>query len=131
MPTRVLCYQGVVQETKQWGEIDTYGGKTASFDASSISFHISTIAGFAERHLRTRLIISVSDKPIRSPPIRLSAPNEPSFYEATGAKMFNVPISTITKGSVLRDKSKISELALGIHSPFFICKPRYNTRLNS
>ena len=27
MPTRVLCYQGVVQETKQWGEIDTYGGK--------------------------------------------------------------------------------------------------------
>jgi len=32
---------------------------TASFDASSISFHISTIAGFAERHLRTRLIISV------------------------------------------------------------------------
>jgi DNA polymerase len=35
------------------------------------------------------------------------------IYEATGAKMFNVPISTITKGSVLRDKSKISELALG------------------
>lgn len=35
------------------------------------------------------------------------------IYEATGSKMFNVPISTITKGSVLRDKSKISELALG------------------
>ena len=35
------------------------------------------------------------------------------IYEATGAKMFNVPISSITKGSVLRDKSKISELALG------------------
>lgn len=35
------------------------------------------------------------------------------IYEATGAKMFNVPISAITKGSVLRDKSKISELALG------------------
>lgn len=35
------------------------------------------------------------------------------IYEATGAKMFNVSISSITKGSVLRDKSKISELALG------------------
>ena len=35
------------------------------------------------------------------------------IYEATGAKMFNVPISSITKGSILRDKSKISELALG------------------
>ena len=35
------------------------------------------------------------------------------IYEATGSKMFGVPISSITKGSVLRDKSKISELALG------------------
>lgn len=35
------------------------------------------------------------------------------IYEATGSKMFNVPISAITKGSTLRDKSKISELALG------------------
>lgn len=35
------------------------------------------------------------------------------IYEATGARMFGVPISAITKGSMLRDKSKISELALG------------------
>lgn len=35
------------------------------------------------------------------------------IYEATGSKMFNVPISAITKGSDLRQKSKISELALG------------------
>lgn len=35
------------------------------------------------------------------------------IYEATGARMFGVPISSITKGSALRDKSKISELALG------------------
>lgn len=35
------------------------------------------------------------------------------IYEATGSRMFNVPVSAITKGSVLRDKSKISELALG------------------
>ena len=35
------------------------------------------------------------------------------IYEATGSKMFGVPISAITKGSDLRQKSKISELALG------------------
>ena len=35
------------------------------------------------------------------------------IYEATGAKMFGVPASAITKGSDLRQKSKISELALG------------------
>lgn len=27
MPIRVLCYGGIIQETNQWGEIDTYGGK--------------------------------------------------------------------------------------------------------
>lgn len=35
------------------------------------------------------------------------------IYEATGSRMFGVPISAITKGSELRQKSKISELALG------------------
>ena len=35
------------------------------------------------------------------------------IYESTGSKMFNVPIDQIKKGSELRQKSKISELALG------------------
>lgn len=35
------------------------------------------------------------------------------IYEATGAKMFHVPIESITKGSELRQKAKIAELALG------------------
>lgn len=35
------------------------------------------------------------------------------IYEATGARMFGVPIESITKGSELRAKAKISELALG------------------
>lgn len=35
------------------------------------------------------------------------------IYEATGARMFNVPITSITKGSDLRQKAKIAELALG------------------
>lgn len=35
------------------------------------------------------------------------------IYESTGEKMFGVPKELITKGSVLRDKAKISELALG------------------
>jgi DNA polymerase len=35
------------------------------------------------------------------------------IYEASAAKMFKVPIETITKGSPLRQKGKIAELALG------------------
>lgn len=35
------------------------------------------------------------------------------IYEAAGARMFNVPIETITKGSELRAKAKNAELALG------------------
>lgn len=34
-------------------------------------------------------------------------------YEATAAQMFRVPIEEVTKGSLLRTKGKISELALG------------------
>lgn len=35
------------------------------------------------------------------------------IYEASGAAMFKVPIESVTKGSALRDKAKIAELALG------------------
>ena len=35
------------------------------------------------------------------------------IYEAAGARMFNVPISAVTKGSDLRAKAKNAELALG------------------
>jgi len=35
------------------------------------------------------------------------------IYEASGANMFKVPIEEVTKGSMLRQKAKIAELALG------------------
>jgi DNA polymerase len=35
------------------------------------------------------------------------------IYEASAAQMFGVPIETVTKGSLLRQKGKIAELALG------------------
>lgn len=35
------------------------------------------------------------------------------IYEASASMMFNVPIEQITKGSSLRDKGKVAELALG------------------
>lgn len=35
------------------------------------------------------------------------------IYEASAAQMFHVPIEEITKGSILRQKGKVSELALG------------------
>ena len=34
---KALCYHGVVQETKQWGEIDTYGGKLTENIVQAIS----------------------------------------------------------------------------------------------
>lgn len=35
------------------------------------------------------------------------------IYEASAAKMFHVPIEEVTKGSTLRQKGKVAELALG------------------
>jgi len=35
------------------------------------------------------------------------------IYEASAAQMFNVPIESVTKGSDLRQKGKVAELALG------------------
>jgi DNA polymerase len=35
------------------------------------------------------------------------------IYEASASKMFNVPIESVTKGSDLRSKGKVAELALG------------------
>lgn len=35
------------------------------------------------------------------------------IYEASASKMFNVPLESVTKGSDLRQKGKVSELALG------------------
>lgn len=35
------------------------------------------------------------------------------IYEASASQMFNVPIEEVTKGSILRQKGKIAELALG------------------
>lgn len=35
------------------------------------------------------------------------------IYEASAAQMFNVPVESITKGDPLRQKGKVSELALG------------------
>ena len=39
--------------------------------------------------------------------------NHGKIYEASAAQMFNVDINQITKGSILREKGKIAELALG------------------
>lgn len=35
--SKVLCYDGIVQETKQWGDIDTYGGKLTENIVQAIS----------------------------------------------------------------------------------------------
>lgn len=59
--------------------------------------------------IEARVISWIADEEWRMEVFR----GDGKIYEATGSKMFNVPISAITKGSELRQKSKISELALG------------------
>lgn len=68
---------------------------------------VFSVADFSA--IEARVISWLADEKWRMDVFR----DDGKIYEATGAKMFNVPASSITKGSVLRDKSKISELALG------------------
>lgn len=35
--SKILCYDGIIQETKQWGDIDTYGGKLTENIVQAIS----------------------------------------------------------------------------------------------
>jgi DNA polymerase len=69
--------------------------------------HMFSVADFSA--IEARVISWLADERWRMDVFR----GDGKIYEATGAKMFGVPITAITKGSVLRDKSKISELALG------------------
>lgn len=69
--------------------------------------HTFAVADFSA--IEARVISWLADEKWRMDVFR----GDGKIYEATGSKMFNVPISAITKGSALRDKSKISELALG------------------
>lgn len=69
--------------------------------------HMFSVADFSA--IEARVISWLADERWRMDVFR----GDGKIYEATGAKMFGVPIAAITKGSVLRDKSKISELALG------------------
>ena len=68
---------------------------------------ILSVADFSA--IEARVISWLADEEWRMEVFR----GDGKIYEATGSKMFNVPISAITKGSELRQKSKISELALG------------------
>ena len=69
--------------------------------------YIYSVADFSA--IEARVVSWLADEHWRMEVFR----GDGKIYEATGSKMFGVPISAITKGSVLRDKSKISELALG------------------
>lgn len=59
--------------------------------------------------IEARVISWLADEPWRMEVFH----GDGKIYEATGSRMFGIPIEAITKGSELRQKAKISELALG------------------
>lgn len=69
--------------------------------------YVFSVADFSA--IEARVISWLADEEWRMNVFR----GDGKIYEATGARMFNVPIESITKGSVLRDKAKVAELALG------------------
>lgn len=69
--------------------------------------HTFAVADFSA--IEARVISWLADEEWRMEVFR----GDGKIYEAAGAKMFNVPISAITKTSELRFKAKTAELALG------------------
>lgn len=68
---------------------------------------IYSIADFSA--IEARVVSWLADEQWRMDVFR----GDGKIYEAAGARMFNVPIESITKGSELRAKAKNAELALG------------------
>lgn len=69
--------------------------------------HTFAVADFSS--IEARVIAWLSDEKWRLDVFK----SHGKIYEASASMMFNVPIESITKGSELRDKGKVAELALG------------------
>ena len=69
--------------------------------------YVYSVADFSA--IEARVVSWLADEEWRMDVFR----GDGKIYEAAGARMFNVPIESITKGSELRAKAKNAELALG------------------
>lgn len=66
--TKVLCYDGIVQETKQWGEIDTYGGKLTENIVQAIARDLLAYAMIQLENAGYKITMHVHDEAIAEIP---------------------------------------------------------------
>lgn len=100
-----------------------------SHDSEMLQICYGSISGVLSQLIRTAFIAGPSKKLIMSDFSAIEArvvswlageswrmevfKTHGKIYEASGSQMFKVPIEQVKKGTVLRDKAKIAELALG------------------
>ena len=78
--------------------------RTALIDPEGKTFCVADFSA-----IEARVVSWLADEEWRMEVFR----GDGKIYEAAGSRMFNVPISAVTKGSDLRAKAKNAELALG------------------
>lgn len=88
MPSRVLCYDGIIQETKQWGETDTYGGKLTENIVQAIARDLLGHAMMQLDKVGYRIVAHVHDECIAEIP---KDGKEQQYYEVMAALMGNPP----------------------------------------
>lgn len=66
---KVLCYEGIVQETKQWGMIDTYGGKLTENIVQAISRDLIGYAMMQLEKANFGITMHVHDEAIAEVPL--------------------------------------------------------------
>lgn len=88
MPSRVLCYDGIIQETKQWGETDTYGGKLTENIVQAIARDLLGYAMVQLDKVGYRIVAHIHDECIAEIP---KDGKEQQYYEVMAALMGNPP----------------------------------------
>lgn len=88
MPSRVLCYDGIIQETKQWGETDTYGGKLTENIVQAIARDLLGYAMMQLDKVGYRIVAHIHDECIAEIP---KDGKEQQYYEVMAALMGNPP----------------------------------------
>jgi DNA polymerase len=88
MPMRVLCYDGIIQETKQWGEIDTYGGKLTENIVQAIARDLIGYSMMQLDRAGYRIVAHIHDECISEVPFD---GKEQQYYDMMVALMSTPP----------------------------------------
>lgn len=69
-PVKLLCYDGIVQETKIWGDIDTYGGKLVENIVQAISRDLIAYSMLQLSKNGYKVVMHVHDEAIAEVPLQ-------------------------------------------------------------